>query len=105
MNPERDLNRFFKRVVGTHIRGQEVEAVSMEIERDPGYKPRYFLKVYFRENPPEHKSPEQDMLQRVFSEIPSHASCRFSSVREMRRVMLGKQEGVWILEDESMKEN
>jgi len=104
MNMERILRRFRTAYVGRHIRSQIVEHVGLEI-CDYGDETHYFVRVYFGENPPAGDSPETDMLQRVFSEIPPSADMLCKSWSGAVSVMKRHQPDLpWLLYDETKGE-
>ncbi len=102
MNASRVIRRFQRNYTGRRIRSQFVELVGIYIEVQPGGAIRYFPQVRFRENPPTNESPEKNMLQRVFSEIPPCADLMCLSWRELVRVVRRYQPDLpWRLEDET----
>lgn len=96
---EKDVLAFNRRVVGTLIRHQRVMAV--EITIDTLDEPcRWFIRVLFQENPVQDISPEHNMLERIFSEIPDHAWCKPKDASELRAILRGKKAPAWVLSDE-----
>lgn len=99
MNIERAIKRFRRRFVGQQLRGQIVEDVEIAVETlDDDL--RWYIRVYFRENPPTGCSPEQDLLERVFSDIPKYAYADCRCWREVCRVVSRRHVPDWRLEDE-----
>ncbi|MFH1742551.1 MAG: hypothetical protein ABIH23_26400 [bacterium] len=97
---------FAKWAIGRTIRGQRVEAVSLEIDTisQPEHPLRYSLLVHFAENPPKpDATPEATLLHRVFSDVPLSASIVTHNIEELRCRMVGLKpchEHEWMLSDE-----
>ena len=102
MTPVERLQAWHDRMMGTVVRGQTVECVSLMIDSDPipDLSCRVFLLAHFRENPAPGPSKEERLLQRVFSEVPRHAQAGPLTWDEAVRIMRGEQEPYWVLEDE-----
>ena len=98
------LHRLFmkwsRRMRGKFIRGQFVVDCEMTLDTLGPPSPRVFLRVLFRENPPTQESEELNLLQRVFSEIPSHAYTTALTLKQARRIMAGEEWVRWLLADE-----
>jgi hypothetical protein len=99
------LAEYHSLVVGSTIRGQVVESVSLEIDTLDGPqwdRLRYFLSVHFREpDVPENMASENTMLRWVFWDT-SHATVKLDA-GEIRDVLsCAKQVEVdrWVLSDE-----
>ena len=107
MNLPRAIEIFRKNFVGKEIRRQVVEFVEIIADTNGhGGAVRYFAVVVFRENPPTNESPEMNVLQGVFSEIPPFADVLCSSWPEVQRLISGQcPEAQWRLEDEPRPEN
>ena len=93
------LEAFRQRVTGTIIRGQRVSDVELTID-SLGDPYRYFVSVFFFENPPSNQSLEMNMLERVFSEIPDHAFYLADTRAEAEAVLAGTVSPAWVLADE-----
>jgi hypothetical protein len=82
------------------VRGQYVEDVEITVDTlGKDGAPRWFLRLIFRENPASG-TPEEQLLQRVFSDIPKDCFCRAKDESEAVRIMRGRIGPVWYLEDE-----
>ena len=96
---------FHNRMVGRTVRGQIVECAEVIIDTngrddDPV---RFFLHVVMRENPPGSDVPELRLVQRVFSEIPTHAMIRCKDMAELVARLCGVvpcADEEWRLSDE-----
>ncbi len=92
------------RMVGAYVRSQRVEYCEMSIDTIDPAKSRVFLIVLFRENPVTNESPEQNMLQRVFSEIPNSAHTAALTAKEATGILRGDREvEAWYLDDELVR--
>lgn len=92
-----DLVRLFtewrKRVIGTHIRSQQVEECSLMLEVFSD-GPKVGLKIYFR------PKPYDDLEDYVFCEIPGEAETPAMPLDEAIEVLEGAREPQWYCEDE-----
>lgn len=104
MNVDKEMRRWRKRMAGRCVRGQYVEDVELTVDTlGADGSPRWLLRLIFRENPVAG-SPEKRLLLRVFSDIPGDCWCRAWDEREAVRIMRGKVDPVWYLEDETADE-
>ena len=100
MNIDKAMKRFHRQFYGQFIRAQIVQDVEIVVDTIGG-RLRYFARVYFRENPPTNESPEKNMLQVIFNEIPPYADVICYSWRELVKIISGKRPELhWRLEDE-----
>jgi len=93
------IRAFRQRFAGQVVRAQMVEDVEISAETY-GDEVRYFARLFFRENPPTNQSPERNLLERVFSEIPPCADELCSSWEDLVAVVTGEKPADWRLEDE-----
>ena len=95
------FNAWATRVAGTTIRGQVVEHVEITID-SIGPQVRVILTVLFRENPPGGSCKEENLLRRVFSDVPRCASTPPLTFNAAIRIMAGQPwpDNCWYLEDE-----
>jgi len=100
VNLFRRIHRFKRDVVGRYIRGQLVQDVGFEVDTI-GLDLRYFVRVYFAENPPTDESPEMNALQRIFSEIPAYAFAACDTLDHALAVMEDPLDRTWVLQDEN----
>lgn len=94
------------RMIGSRIREQLVEDCELLVDNCPfpdgTAGPRLFLTVVFKEPPVDNVSPEHNLLQRVFSEVPKYASSPALTVEQALTIMAGKADPPsWYLEDEA----
>lgn len=102
MNLTKELSRFRRRTAGRIVRGQRVTGVELTADMmGPDFPVRFFLRVIFAEKPVSDISPEHNALQRVFDQTPRDAFAPIGSERELRRVLAGKIEPRWFLDDEA----
>lgn len=97
------LREFRERSLGSFVRGQIVEHAELTIDTLNRGDIRYIITVVFKENPPTNESPEKNMLQRVFSQIPKSAFITTSDPEEVQSILLShaSDEGQrWRLDDE-----
>ena len=101
MNLVRRIEKYHRAVVGQVIRGQVVEHVEVVIDTNgKGAGIRCFVHVYFRENPTTEESPEKNLLQRVFNDVPKYATSGMLSRRELLAILRSRRQPAWKLEDE-----
>jgi len=103
-NPlEKAIEDYRKQIVGLTIRGQKVEDIEIVFDTlGKDHSLRIFLNVLFQQNPVSNRSKEHNLLERVFSEIPSSAMLRhFTSIEQLLNVFkYNPLELDWILDDE-----
>ena len=105
MNINKATKRFYRQFSGQLISAQIVQDVEISVDTIGG-KLRYFARVFFRENPPTNESPEKNLLERVFSEIPPCADVICYSWRELVKIISGKRPELhWRLEDETRSQS
>jgi hypothetical protein len=95
------FNAWATRITGTTIRGQVVEHVEITID-SIGPQVRVILTVLFRENPPGGSCKEENLLRRVFSDVPRCANTPPLTFNNAMRIMAGEPwpDNCWYLEDE-----
>lgn len=97
------VSDFRERNRGAVVRGQVVEHAELVIDTLDRGVPRYIISLVFQENPPTNESPEMNMLQRVFSEIPKGAYITTSDAQEAHDILLSDASDSrfqWRLDDE-----
>jgi hypothetical protein len=96
------FNSWHTRMVGTTVRGQRVECVEVTIDSLFPEQTRVILTVLFRENPPGGSCKEENLLRRVFSDVPRCASTPPLTFNTAMRIMAGQPwpDNCWYLEDE-----
>lgn len=97
------LRAFQARMHGTTVRGQIVDGIELIVELNgPEPEPQIYLLAVFKENPPSGESEERNLLERVFNEIPPHATFRCEDEQHLRHVLMGEAvpPEAWRLEDE-----
>ena len=90
-------------MVGRYVRGQQVEGCEIVIEDDCD-EVHVFLVTRFRENPVTNRSPEHNLLEQIFNEIPPTAHTKCLTWKQACRIMRGKVEPEWVLEDELVEQ-
>ena len=99
------LRAFQERMRGKTLRGQIVDGVELIIELNGELpEPQIYLLAVFKENPPSGQSEERNLLERVFSEIPAHATLKLDDESQLLAVLTGDElvdSLAWKLEDES----
>lgn len=102
MNITEAIETFRKNYIGTTVRAQVVECVEITVEVFGNDAPRWFLRAIFRENPASGDSPENDLLQRIYSDIPRSAFILCKSWDDAVRIITREDtETIWRLEDEA----
>ena len=99
---EQVIKQFRDNYIGKFVRGQMVEEVGISIDTI-GAGIRYFAILHFRNNPPTNESPEQNILELIFSDIPLSADILCSSWEELLLITQGPEcvQQQWRLADET----
>jgi hypothetical protein len=89
-------------MIGTKIREQFVDHCELTVDTLGQPDPiRVFLTVIFRENPVPNVSPDDDLVKRIFSEIPPSATTEVLTTAEAIAIMGGDADpNTWWLADE-----